>query len=76
MPFEFITIQFAAVFFDAVNFLLIISAPEISIDCASGCLVCFAALHEQIIFPQLPNIIAQSQGIEILNQAIADSIVV
>ncbi len=65
-----------AVFFDAVNFLLIISAPEIRIDGAPRRLVCLAALDEQIIFPQLPNIIAQSQGIEILNQAITYPIIV
>jgi hypothetical protein len=59
LPFELITIQSPAVLFDAVNFLLVVDAPEIGVYSPTRRLVGFTTLDIKEIFPKLTNIVSQ-----------------
>ena len=54
---------------------MVVGAPEIGVRHAPGGLVGFTPLHDQVVFPQLPYVVAQRQGVEVLDQAVAHAVV-
>ena len=72
-PFYLITEKLAPLFLHKVYFLFIIGSPEIGISCVAQVFSFLKALRHNVVLPEFAKIIADSKGIKVLNQCVADS---
>lgn len=75
-PFELKGFYFAVAFFNQINFLPGISAPEIILRPMMLVVVHFDALRNQEILPEYTNILPECKRAEIADNGIADTVVV
>ena len=72
-PFYLIGKKLAPFFFNKVYFLLIIGSPEIRIGRVPQVFSFLKPFGHDVVLPKFAKIIADSKGVEVLNQGIADS---
>ena len=75
-PFELQCGQIIRILFDKINLLLIVSTPEIELLMQPFIKIRFASFPNDIVFPQCPDILPNSQRRKCSDNRIADTVVV
>ena len=67
--------QFTSSFFHQVNFLAVVSPPEVDIAKEILIVAFFGPLDEQIILPKLPDVGSNREGVKVINESVSDPII-